>query len=342
MPRATLTTILGLPLLLAGVHAGASVVATPPIATLATGSATISSSGTVFTPDASNIGFVPAASNYKTIHVNGGTLTVQGVYPFISGPSPLFAFPNTQVGTIFDFGNNSVVNVQGGFLGSNGVGVVLYGGGTLNLTGGFLTNVEAHPGAVVNISGGYINTAPFGASVEPFQSNSGLVVDGGTTNITGGHVALLHTNYGGVLNIANGEISQSAVALGVTIAKVGPFSLSGSSVTNIAGGTFNYDTGFHLFQNATLDLFGNFPGYKTSQIIPAGQMGTITGMLASGSPFSQNFDTTGGGKIEFNVGTFALPIIPVPEPTSAALLGVPIAAAAGLGKRRRGAVMPIN
>jgi len=158
-----------------------------------------------------------------------------------------------------------------------------FSGSTVNIAGGdFSNSVDAHNGSIVNISGGIV-------------SDRLRAFDGSTVNITGGVVGNDFTvRSGATANISGGTIGDA-------------FTASVDSNVIIAGGFFG--TQFYAVRDSNVDLFGiefALSGVDiTSSLVEnvpfvlADRQGTLTGVLADGSPFSFDLNSTRIGSEDF-------------------------------------------
>jgi len=217
-----------------------------------------------------------------------------------------------SVGIVLQAFSGSEVNVSGGSLGES---FTLLPDSEANISGGNFDSIFASEGSEVNINGG--NLAGF------FDSNGVVNISGGTfgrpfavrstsqVNISGGTFNGPFS-VDGEANISGGEFNE--------------FSTISISEVNISGGTFDPTSFIPLGGN--FNLFGsNFflDDVSLDDILTTDEAFTIddrdvtlTSVLADGSPFIFDLDTTGILGINLTVTL----VSSVPEPGSLTLLGL--------------------
>ena len=209
------------------------------------------------------------------------------------------------VGDNFRAGWGSTVVVTGGQVGSNfeaiGAQVRITGGSvgshfgaargsTVNISGGsFGYSFRAGSGSTVNISGGMFDPRFEVGS----YARAGIVmnISGGTFGY--GFKVGSHASAGIVMNISGGTFGPGF--------EIGEHARSNADiVVNISGGTFGDN--FDVFEKGEVNLFGTEFVVGTSNItdlltpgIPftiTNRRGTLSGLLADGSPFSFDLNST--------------------------------------------------
>jgi hypothetical protein len=196
--------------------------------------------------------------------------------------------------------SGSTLNVSGGSVGS----ATMSNGATLNLSNGTMGSGAATD-STVSITGGEItNTFSFGAgSIGAISGGTmdGAVgaLNGSTVSITGGQFkSTLSPDFGSHATITGGTLSKGLNMRGLVTISGNPlvagFTVGTSGDLKIAGGTF---TGVRrLMASGEVDLYGtqfllnNVPvsGLALNQPLTLTTRGgmTLSGLLASGSPFS--------------------------------------------------------
>ncbi len=240
------------------------------------------------------------------------------------------------IGANFNAGWGSTVEITGGTVGSNfeavGAlvnisgdsqldGIVAFIGSTVNIPGGTVSRLQAFQGSQVNISGG---------SVGFVDVNKGSVV-----NISSGSVgSFFRANEASTVNISGGSIGSSFMANGSVINFSGGsigrnFRANSGSVVNFSGGSIGER--FRADSSSEIHLFGTqfvLDGVDITASLALDVPFTITdrnvtleGLLADGSDFSfGQLDSRLGFLIDPNALLTVSLVMPVPEPSAAALL----------------------
>jgi hypothetical protein len=203
---------------------------------------------------------------------------------------------------------------------------------TLMMTGGqLMTSIEAE-GGTSYITGGVLNTlgvltSGIFAHGTAYVEMSNVSVDavssnGGTFNILSGAVqAVVWAEWNGTMNIFGGQI-DAVQGLEVT------------GVLNIYGGTFGENAVLlpPLFQDGgSVNIYGSGFNYPFG-VVPD-QVGTVTGLLADGSSISLDFLPP---DLLSDTQPLTISLLPIPEPSTIALLVSGLLCLAFLHCRRAG------
>jgi len=216
-----------------------------------------------------------------------------------------------SVGDHFDAFSDSVVNISGGSVGDifqavfdsevnisgGSVGQIFqaFDGSVVNISGGSVGAIfDAFDGSVVNISGGEVGTR--------FEAFEGSVV-----NISGGAVGdRFDALSGSVVNISGGVVDGYFQAIGDSVVNISggvvgdEFDACSGSVVNISGGSIGDD--FVASNSSTVSLFGTQFVLDALDITASLTLNvpltiidrdvTLSGLLANGSPFSFDLNST--------------------------------------------------
>ena len=240
---------------------------------------TVGAGGMVGAGSFSNANFVAGAGS--TMHVNGGT-----------------------IGRNFE-AVGATVNLTSGEIGSQ---ADLLDGAVLNMSGGTLGNdFQVHTGGVANISGGTLqNSSSFTPALEAFP--------GAVVNVSGGSIGQGITLRGAEMNISGGSI-------GARLFAVQDFATLTSAVVNVSGGTFegsvqaSIGSEFNLFGTDFLLNGVEIPSLVIDEPFTVTDRDvTLSGVLADGSPFSFELNSTIGFNVDFFHPTALLTVTLVEPP----------------------------
>lgn len=257
------------------------------------------------------------------------------------------------LGPLFNIIDGARLSIEGGFISgiaqvayaqadisSGGAdSLIAYSGGTLNLSGGFVNELEALQGSVINILGGEITSELdtragstvniSGGSVEfGFQAvNQGAQVNisggtvdngfraepGSTVNVSGGTIGSeVLADAGSMINISGGMVRRIETEGFVNISggMIGTrFQAERDSVINISGGEFDGD--FRASSGSEVHIFGQeFYLDDVPVLLAEGETITITerddaelsGLFNDGTSFSFILDASSFGGDEFELG----------------------------------------
>jgi hypothetical protein len=189
--------------------------------------------------------------------------------------------------------------------GSGGYNLSIFDGSVVNVTGGDIDGfVDVNSGGTLNVSGGQFGRLLYVRSEAVLNLRGGALGDqliatsGGVVNMTGGKIgddASLHG--GSVINLSGGQLGKS-------------FSARAGSLMNLVGSEF-------FFNGNLIDLPAN--GVPVEVL---SRDGTLSGTLADGTSFSWLLDGQDPSGLNFAPGAIITIAIGIPEPTTAALLGL--------------------
>jgi hypothetical protein len=167
-------------------------------------------------------------------------------------------------------------------------------GGTSN--GGYMGTGIWNDEAIVNIFSGTV-TASGGVSYGVWNSDGTVTISGGNISV-GSATSTDVWNGGGTITIAGGNFSTASQSTGIW--------QSGGTVS-IFGGNFSFPSTSYGIETlgGTTDIYGSNFDFPLGRI-PVNS-GTLTGVLANGTPIDVPFNQNGGS------------IVLIPEPTSVSL-----------------------
>ena len=243
-----------------------------------------------------------------TFNLSGGAQISSSVYVLNSSVANI----SGVIGKDLYSTNNSVVNIQGGFV----VGYAYtYVNSVLNINQGILAkNVEAFANSAVNITYSQVD----GLLIA--HNNSRIDVNGGAI----GGVAALDN---GLADIQDGIFDRGVSAIG-------------NSVVNISGGTYdpsgNNGLDFRVDGNATINFYGkDFIVKPVKSPFPNSSEYTLAGRFANGSVLRNNLlIVQNGSNAKVTINGIVVVDASVPEPGSVALF-VSIMVTGGIMARRR-------
>ncbi|QQE11094.1 PEP-CTERM sorting domain-containing protein [Planctomycetota bacterium] len=214
-----------------------------------------------------------------------------------------------------------------------------FAGDTINLSGTGIIGIdtEAHSGSIVNVYGGTVEqyfTALGGSIINIFDGNIGnnfFAIEDSIVNISGGTIGEnFDAGDGSTVNIHGGHFLNSDFhAYNSTLNIHGGtfddyFSINSRAIMNLYGSNFKLDG---------IDIAGIVPG--TPFIVPDRGDVVLSATLEDGSAFDITLDNMSppGFSDVFYGETMALHLVPIPEPTSLALLS--FASISLLARRRK-------
>lgn len=265
----------------------------------------------------------------------GETLTVAGNGSLGKYFSVVNGTLNVEGGTVDDGMElaGSVATISGGTVGYD---CRIYTGSTLNLTGGTIGGrLGAYEGSTVNVSGGEIGSHFYAYAGSVVNVSGGSIASiaranaGSTFNVTGGNIGGLFAAYeNSVVNLSGGAMGSITANVLSTINISGgtagymhvfnaaEFNLTGGTITgghtrrdsifSFSGGTILYN--FDADAGSITNIYGTsfqIDGVELTglvlneQFVVSDRNVVLTGILADGSPFEFDLDSTGHGSSDY-------------------------------------------